>query len=86
MITTKKYISYLAGLLFLLTFLMTGCVKDDSISPISEDATFKSMQSYDAQMQDGRSGDDDTTIGGGDDDGDITDDEDDEDDTDRSKH
>ncbi len=66
----------------MLTFLMTGCVKDDSISPVSEDETFKSMQSYDAQIMDGKSGDDDDTT----DDGDITDDEDDEDDTDRSKH
>jgi hypothetical protein len=64
---------------------MTGCVKDDSISPLSEDETFKSMQMYDALMEDGRSGDHDGTTWG-DDDGDITDDEDDEDDTDRSQH
>ena len=81
MIILKKYLSGLAGLLFLLAFLMTGCVKDDDTAPLSEDALFKSMQRYDDQMNDdSKSGDDGEPCG----DGDITDDEDDEDDTDRS--
>ncbi len=84
MFTVKKYLSGLAGLLFLLAFLMTGCVKDESIAPLSEDELFKSIQSYDALLgSESRSGEDADSI----DDGEITDDEDDEDDTDRStKH
>lgn len=82
MFTAKKYLSGIAGLLFLLSFLMTGCVKDEAIAPMADDELFKSIQAYDAQLDgDIKAGDE------GDCDGDITDDEDDEDDTDRStKH
>ena len=82
MYTSKKYLSILSGLLFVLAILLTGCAKDEAISPLSEDALFKSIQDYDAQSgETQRSGDEPI------DDGDITDDEDDEDDTDRSdKH
>jgi hypothetical protein len=81
MITTKKYLSILAGFLFVLAFLMTGCVKDDDTTPLSEDALFKSMQDYDQQFHgDSRSDTDGGPCGGGE----ITDDEDDEDDSDRS--
>ena len=82
MFATKKYLSILAGMLFLMAFLMTGCVKDESHAPLSEDELFKSMQSYDSHLEGlTKSGEDCL------DDGEITDDEDDEDDTDRStKH
>ena len=82
MFTVKKYLSGILGLLFLLAFLLTGCVKDEAIAPLADDELYKSIQAYDAQLDaDVKSGD------AGDCDGEITDDEDDEDDTDRStKH
>lgn len=83
MITLKKYLSGLAGALFLLAFLMTGCVKDDDTTPLSDDALFKSIQSYDDHLNNDLKSNMD---GDPCDEDDITDDEDDEDDTDRSNH